>query len=114
MPPLTDAVVLAQFGAVLANWNYTGYVTAKDVAVGWIANNLGGLTLKDVARAMHEHLQRGDVIDQQPETRPEWSVWPFHYDFRLQLAGRDVYIETILQDDNPNDPTIHIVSIHDA
>jgi hypothetical protein len=31
----------------------------------------------------------------------------------LQLAGKEIYIETILQDD-PNDPTIRIVSIHDA
>jgi hypothetical protein len=114
MPPLTDPAILAQFRAVLANWNYTGYVTAKDTAVEWIANNLGGLTLRDMARAMHDFLQAGGGIDQQPETRPEWSVWPFHYDFRLQLAGRNLYIETILQDDNPNDPTIHIVSIHDV
>jgi hypothetical protein len=114
MPPLTDAVVLAQFLAVLAHWNYTGYVTAKDVALEWIANNLGGLTLKDVAKAMNDFLRRGAVIDQVRETRPEWSMWPFHYDFRMQLAGRVVYIETILQDDDPNDPTIHIVSIHDA
>ena len=114
MPPLTDPVILAQFSAVLTNWNYTGYVTAKDVASNWIANHLGGLTLKDVAQTMYAFLQRGAVIDQVPETRPEWSMWPCHYDFRVPLAGRVVYIETILQDDDPNDPTIHIVSIHDA
>jgi hypothetical protein len=114
MPPLTDPVILGQFHAVLANWNYTGYVTAKDVALDWIANNLGGLTLKDVAKAIHEFVQAGETIDQQPEKRPEWSLWPFHYDFRLPLAGKDLYIETILQDDDPKDPTIHIVSIHDA
>jgi len=33
MPALTDRAILAQFQAVLANWNYTGYVTAKDVAL---------------------------------------------------------------------------------
>ncbi len=74
----------------------------------------GGLTQRDVAKAMFESLRRGEVINQVPETRTEWSMWPYHYDFRLQLAGRDVYVETILQDDDPNDPTIHIVSIHDA
>jgi hypothetical protein len=114
MPPLTDPVILDQFKAVLANWNYTGYVTAKDVVLEWIANNLAGLTLKDVARAMEGHMARSDVIDQVPETRPEWSMWPFHYDFRLQLAGREVYLETILKDDDPKDPTIRIVSIHDV
>ncbi len=114
MPPLTDAAILAQFLAVLANWNFTGYVTAKDLVLEWIATELVGLTLKDVAKVMHAHVQSGGVIDQVPETRDEWSVWPFHYDFRLQIAGRNVYIESILQDDHPTDPTVHIVSIHDA
>ena len=44
----------------------------------------------------------------------EWSIWPFHYDFRFTLGGKQLYIETILQDDDPDDPTIQIVSIHDA
>lgn len=114
MPPLNDPGILAQFQAVLANWKYTGYVTAKDLALDWIANELSGMTLKDVAKAMHQFLQGGGVIQQIPETRPEWNVWPYHYDFRFPLAGRDVYLEVILQDDDPSDPTIHIVSIHDA
>ena len=114
MPPLTDPAILAQFHSVLANWRYTGYVTAKDIVLDWIAANLGGLTLRDIARAMHDFLQTGGVIDQVPETRPEWSAWPYHYDFRLHLGSRYVYLETILQDDDPHDPTVHIVSIHDV
>src|SRR5437773_2765426 len=99
MPPLTDPAILAQFRMVLAQWNCTGYVTAKERPRHWITNNLGGLNLKDVAKAMHDFLARGEVPDQVKETRPEWNMWPFHYDFRLTLAGRKVYIETILQDD---------------
>jgi hypothetical protein len=114
MPPLTDPAILAQFNAVLANWNYTDYVTAKPLVVDWITNNLGGLTLKDVAKVMHDFCRAGGIIDQVPERRPEYSLWPYHYDFRLQLAGKAVYIETILQDDDPNDPTIRIVSMHDV
>jgi hypothetical protein len=114
MPPLIDAIVLAQFEAVLANWNFTGYVTAKDMVLDWIAKELGGLNLKDIAKAMHDHVRSGGTIEQIRETRPEWSIWPFHYDLRLQLAGRNLYFETILQDDNPKDPTVHIVSIHDV
>jgi hypothetical protein len=114
MPPLTDPVILAQFHAVLGNWKYTGYVTAKELVLEWISNELGGLTLKQVAQAMHEFLQRGGVIDQVTETRPEWNVWPYHYDFRLLIGNRVAYLEVILQDDDPADPTIHIVSIHDA
>jgi hypothetical protein len=114
MPPLTDPNILAQFRAVLAEWAVTGYITARDVPLEWIATNLGGMTLKDVARAMHIHLQAGGVIDQVPERRPEWNMWPFHYDFRLHLGTRFVYIETILQDDDPRDPTIQIVSVRDV
>jgi hypothetical protein len=114
MPSLTDPVVLAQFQQVLANWNFTGYVTAKDIVLDWIAKNLHGQTLKDVAHAMDAHLQQGGLIDQVPETRPEWSQWPFHYDFRVQLGNLHLYIETILNDNDPKDPTIHIVSIHNV
>jgi hypothetical protein len=114
MPPLTEPVILAQFQTVLANWNYTGYVTAKDVALDWIANQLGGLTLKDVAKAMHDFFRSGGTIDQVRETRPEWNHWPFHYDFRFPIGARTVYIEVILQDDDPSDPTVHIVSMHDG
>jgi len=114
MPPLTDTIILSQFDAVLNNWNYTDYVTAKPQVLDWIANNLAGLGFKDVAKAMHAHCRSGGVIDQVPECRPEYSAWPYHYDFRLQLAGKLLYIETILQDDDPRDPTIRIVSIHDV
>ncbi len=105
---------MAQFHAVLANWSYTDYVTAKPLALDWISSALGGLSLKDVAKAMHDFCQAGGAIDQVVERRPEFSIWPYHYDFRIQLAGRVIYIETVLQDDDPNDPTIHIVSIHDV
>jgi len=114
MPPLTDPAIRAQFQSVLANWKYTGYVTGTERVLAWIATELPGLTLKDVARVMNAHAQSGGVLDQVPETREEWSEWPFHYDFRLPITGRMVYIETILRDDVPTDPTIHIVSMHDV
>jgi hypothetical protein len=114
MPPLTDPVILAQFQKVLAEWNGTGYLTAKEVARLWIVDNLPSLSLKAIAKAMHEYVTSGGVIDQVRETRSEWNLWPFHYDFRLELAGKRVYIETLLKDDDPNDPTLEIVSIHDV
>ncbi len=114
MPALTDATILAQFLAVLANWKYTDYVTARPLVLDWIASNLGGMGLKDVAKAMNDFCRSGGLIDQVPERRAEYSTRPFHYDFRLPLAGKAIYIETILQDDDPQDPTIHIVSIHDV
>ena len=53
MPQLTDPSILAHFLAVVANWRYTDYVTAKPLALDWITNNLSGLGLKDVAQAMN-------------------------------------------------------------
>lgn len=114
MPPLTDPAILAMFHKVLAEWRCTGYVTAKETAVDWIADHLGGLSLQDVVRALHDFIRNGGVIDQQPERRPEWNHWPYHYDFRLTVGSRRLYVETILQDDDPKDPTVHIVSIHDV
>jgi hypothetical protein len=114
MPPLADPAILRQFQIVLSNWQYGGYVTAKDVVLEWLADNLQGLTLKHLARAMCDFIQAGGIIDQVPECRPEWNTYPFHYDFRLHLRNRFVYIETVLQDDDPNDPTVHIVSMHDV
>lgn len=37
-----------------------------------------------------------------------------HYDFRLHLGQRFVTIETVLQDEDPDDPIIRIVSMHDV
>src|SRR6266705_5428330 len=53
-PPLTP-----QFHAVLANWSYTDYVTAKPLVLDWIANNLAGLSLKDLAKAMNDYCLTG-------------------------------------------------------
>jgi len=114
MAPLADPQILASFKAVLANWYVTDYVTIKDIALEWATTNCEGFKLKALAKVMHEHVETGGEIDQIRETRPEWNTRDFHYDFRLYLARRFLYVETILVDDDPKDPTIHIVSIHDA
>jgi hypothetical protein len=114
MPPLSDPVILACFKAILSNWYVTDYVTAKEEALQWAGKNLEQFSLKTLAQLMHEHVQAGGTIDQVRETRPEWDDWPFHYDFRLPCAGRQLYIETILVDDDPKDPYIRIVRIKDA
>ena len=63
---------------------------------------------------MFRFFAAGGEIDQVPETRPQWNEQRFHYDFRMDIGGRLLYIETILVEDDPDDPTIHVVSIHDA
>jgi hypothetical protein len=113
MAPLADPQILACFKAVLANWYVTDYVTAKDTALEWAGKHLPCFTLKGLAKLMHQHVQAGGAIDQVRERRHEYSDRDFHYDFRLSWTGRAIYIETVLVDDDPKDPTIHIVSIHD-
>lgn len=116
MASLNDSQILAQFVSALSNWNVTGYVTAKEIALDWIADNLPAHDLRAIAKLMHDHFQVGKRPDQVRELRPDYNDRDYHYDFRLSVPGRQrqVYIETILMDDDPSDPTIHIVSIHDA
>jgi hypothetical protein len=114
MAPLSDPQILACIKQVLQNWHVTDYVTWKDVARDWVGRNLEALSPRDIARILHEFVQNGGVIDRVRENRPEWSDREFHYDFRVPIGVRVLYIETVLVDDDPTDPTIHVVSIHDA
>ncbi len=41
-----------------------------------------------------------------PERRPEWNDRAFHYDLRISVAARLVYIETLLLDDDPALPLL--------
>jgi len=63
---------------------------------------------------MRKHVLAGGKIDQVEEKRPEYVTWRFHYDLRLPISGRRVYIETVLdQADEIEDCTIWVVSIHE-
>ncbi len=114
MPRLEDPVSLARYRSALANWRITGYVDWKETARTWVRNQLGEHEPRQIARLMFEHVEAGGEIDQVPERRPEWNDRPFHYDLRISVAGRLLYIETILLDDDPDDPVIRVVSIHDV
>jgi hypothetical protein len=114
MARLTDPQVLAKFEHALKQWQFTGYITWKPIARQWLEQNLEGCTARSVAEEMFRFFAAGGEIDQIAETRPQWSEHRFHYDFRMDIGGRLLYIETILVEDDPNDPTIHVVSIHDV
>lgn len=120
MPKLTDPAILTTIATVLSNWNYTDYVTAKEVAYNFLATlfpalDRRDLVLKHVAKLMYQHVSANGDIHYARETRPEYNHREYHYDFSLTVAGRTklLYLETILVDDDPDDPTIHIVSAHD-
>jgi hypothetical protein len=114
MARLTDPEILARLRHALSQWQFTGYITWKSIARQWLEQNLEGLTTRSVGEEMFRFLAAGGEIDQVPETRPQWNEQRFHYDFRMDIGGRFLYIETILVEDDPDDPTIHVVSIHDA
>jgi hypothetical protein len=114
MARLTDPEILAKFQHALSQWRYTGYITWKPIARQWLERNLEGFTTRSVAAEMFQFVAASGEIDQVAETRPDWSEHRFHYDVRMEIGGRLLYIETILVEDDPNDPTIHVVSIHDA
>ncbi|NLS97242.1 MAG: hypothetical protein GXX96_34320 [Planctomycetaceae bacterium] len=114
MVPLTDPDTLAKFNHALGQWRFTGYITWEAIARRWVEDNLEGWTTRAVAEEMWRHFETGGRIDEIRETRPEWTEYRYHYDFRIQFADRLVYVETLLIEDEPNDPTIHVVSIHDA
>jgi hypothetical protein len=114
MARLTDPVVLAKFQNALRQWRFTGYITWKPIARQWVEQDLEGWTSRAVAEEMFRFAEAGGEIDQVRETRPEWTEQEFHYDFRFAIGGRLLYIETTLVEDDPDDPTIHVVSIHEA
>ncbi len=61
---------------------------------------------------MLAHVQNGDEIDQVVERRGgHLDESRFHFDFRFQMDGLDVYIETVLKETKTG-PTISIVSMH--
>jgi len=114
MARLSDPAILAKFQRALSQWRFTGYVTWKPIARQWVEQNLEGWTTRSVAEEMCRFYESGGEIDEIQERRPEWSEKRFHYDFRVEMGGRLLYIEMILVDDDPDEPTIHVVSMHDA
>jgi hypothetical protein len=114
MSRLTDPDVLALLMEALENWRWRGFVEWKRTAVEWVRKNLGRHNEDSINRLMYEHVLGGGEVDQVRETREEYrDEHGFHYDFRLQVGERWIYIETTL-DTTRMGPTVNVVSIHDV
>lgn len=114
MAKLTDPEVLTCYCNALANWRYDGYVEFLQRAAEWLDKELGERP-RDFAQRLHEFVAAGGEIDQVVETRPEWNFWTHHYDLRLDVNGRLIYVETRLKYRDPtdsDDPVIYVVNIH--
>lgn len=117
MAPLTNPERLKAYMDALSNWNYDGYVRFElnEQAYKWIKNELGQVTLKELGQLMHEYVDDGGVIDEQPETRPEWDEFDFHWDLRFEIDGVQTYFETRLSyrlPVAPDESSIVVVNIH--
>ena len=65
---------------------------------------------------MHEHVEQGGGIDEVWRLARNGLTSRFHYDLRLEVHGLRLYVETLLffeHPDNPDDPWIKVVSIHE-
>jgi hypothetical protein len=105
------------FRNALRNWNYHGYVRFWARTQEWLANELPDFNLKEVARELCQHVESGGEIDEQPERRPEYAANEFHFDLRVKIGGRRIYFETVLfceDADDPDDPFIEVVNVHDV
>ena len=114
MTASNDPRALARYKQTLSCWAYEGYIQWKSVARRWLDENLPGYTATRMNELMHLHVSQGGQVRQTVERRPEYVAYRFHYDLRLPIDGRRIYIETVLVEDDRPDPTIRVVSIHDA
>jgi hypothetical protein len=115
--PLSEPERLAAYKDALANWRFEGYVRFEltETAYAWIKRELSNLSLKEIARLMHEHVEAGGEIDEVPETRPQWADYEFHHDLRFTIQDTPIYVETRLHYSRPfiaDGSTIIVVNIH--
>jgi hypothetical protein len=118
MPSLTDPERLQAYLNALGNWSFGGYVIfdLTQQAIDWMHREFPNISVRDLARLMHEYVESGGEIDEVRETRPEWSdKHEFHYDLRFVALDKPVYVETRLiycKPFVPDEPTIEVVNVH--
>ncbi len=119
MAPLTDPERLAAYKDALGNWSITDYIQYEltERAYKWIKRELHSIALRDISRLMFQFVSGGGEIDEVAETRPEWSeIYEFHYDLRMPIHGKIVYIETRLTYRLPvvdDESWILVVNVHE-
>jgi hypothetical protein len=93
----------------------TGYIQWRNLPLEWLSKNLPNVGVKLIHELMASHVAGGGEIDQVLERRPEYVSWRFHYDLRMPVSNRRVYVETVFMDEpDPDDCTIWIVNMHDV
>jgi hypothetical protein len=112
--PKDQAALLTYREVLLKLGHVAGYIQWREVPLRWLAANLPNVGVRLVHELMIRHVQSGGKIDQVEETRDAYLMWRFHYDLRLPISSRRVYIETVLYHvDDVEDCTIWVVNMHD-
>ena len=112
MPPLNDPEIRRRYREALEHRQFSGEVRFTDVAQDWLRRQ--GYTQGEIAEAMYLHVEGGGSIDQVEETREGWrDRWDYHYDLRLEVRNRRLYIETRFIDERPDEPRVFVVNVHD-
>lgn len=116
MGKVLDPDELAAYRNVLQTLGHvTGYIIWKGVARESLDRDLPGCTQEHIHQLMIAHVNSGGEIHQTAETRPEYTEYRFHYDFRMPITGQRMYIETVfIHERDPDDCTIYVVSFHPA
>ncbi len=116
--PCEHALVLKAFALACGTKSYVqGYVEWKATSAEHARRNaadLQGLT-PDAIRAMAiEFVRAGGTVIQRLEVRPEWIDFRFSYRIVMPVVGfvNGIFVEFALNDDDPDDPAILIVSAH--
>lgn len=113
MVKLSDERLLELFADALSEWSCDGFIVWKNLPREWLSANIPEENTKSISKLMFEYFQSGGKIDQVKENRfPYDTQHEFHFDFRFSINGKDVYIETVM-DEMPTGPTITIVNMHD-
>lgn len=118
MARLSDPDRLFAYTDALANWASHGYVefNLTEESQRWVRRELESITVREIARLMHEFVATGGDVDEVVKQRPEWSdKYEFHHDLRIEIHGKNVYIETRLNYRLPVEPDaswILVVNIH--
>ncbi len=118
MAPLTDPTLLTAYKNSLENdRRFDGYVEWTEVAQSWVGRELDGVTPDGVIDLIYDYVISGGQIDQVRERRPEWYQHEYHYDLRIEMDGRKLYVETRLMFEDPSDPDdprILVANVHYA
>ncbi|MBI4614497.1 MAG: hypothetical protein HY720_12875 [Planctomycetes bacterium] len=99
------------FHEVLSEHRVVCYVHWKPLARRWIEQNLPGWGITAIVQLMWQWVDRGGEVDRVEETKEEYrDKWTHHYDLRIPVKDRRVYVETRL---DIEDKVAYVVNVHD-